>query len=135
LAGDALEFVGSLVGEVQARADDEVVHRTGHEYLGRLGDGSHARADVNGEAADVVAHVLDLAPNDLLRGVRREAGGPASENRPAGHLWARRRGLDAPDRLRRRTTTEIEEAPGLEPGLLARAMMHKLWDGGLGQMG
>ena len=70
----------------------------------------------------------------LSAGVRREAGGPASENRPAGHLWARGRGLDAPDRLRRRTRRKSRRHR-TDPGLLARAMMHKLWNGRLGQMG
>src|SRR5207247_5244104 len=52
--GDPLQDVLPPVLEGEARADDEVLDRPGHEHLARAGEGGDPGADVDGQPADVV---------------------------------------------------------------------------------
>src|SRR3954452_16456786 len=64
LIGDPLERPRPAVLERDAGTGDEVADRARHEHLAGSGQGSDARGDVDGDAADVVAHQLDLAGVD-----------------------------------------------------------------------
>jgi hypothetical protein len=61
LAGDAFELVYSAVVERQPGAADEVANGAGNEDLGGSSERADAGADVDCDAADVVAHLLHLA--------------------------------------------------------------------------
>src|SRR4051812_26661204 len=77
LPRDALELVRSAIVEGEPRPDDEVADRPRNQDLVRPGLGTDSRGDVDGDAADVLAHPLELA------GVKR-AGAPASPPRRLG---------------------------------------------------
>ena len=49
----AFELAGSHVHEDDVRTADEVAHRPGHEYLGRLRFAHHARGDVYADLGHV----------------------------------------------------------------------------------
>lgn len=51
----------SSLDERQVRADHEVPNRLGHENFRCGRSGGHARADDNGEPADLFPHFLDLS--------------------------------------------------------------------------
>ena len=55
-----LEGVLAALGERHARTDDEVLDRRRHQDLAGVGGCRHACADVDGDAADVVATPFDL---------------------------------------------------------------------------
>src|SRR6185436_8716615 len=59
--GHALERVLAAVGEADPGADDEVLDGVGDEHLARRRERADARADVDREAADVLADRLALA--------------------------------------------------------------------------
>src|SRR3954468_24306605 len=58
---DALERVLPALGEVDARADHEVLDGVGPQHLPRLAQRAHPRADVHGHPRHVVAADLALA--------------------------------------------------------------------------
>src|SRR6187551_3888141 len=60
----ALELAGPDVDEGEASTGDEVADRAGHEDLARLGDAEDPGAEVHSDAADLLAHRLDLAGVD-----------------------------------------------------------------------
>src|SRR5436190_22640781 len=61
LARHALQRMHAAVGERDSRAGDEVRDGPRDEHLPRPGDRSHARADVDRDAPEVVAYQLALA--------------------------------------------------------------------------
>src|SRR5262245_61459631 len=64
LTVDALEGARTAVLEAQTRPDHEVLDGTGREDLSGSRLGGDARADVDGNAADVVSHTHALAGVD-----------------------------------------------------------------------
>ena len=61
LAGHALELVDAAVVEVDAGAGDEILDGARDEHLARPGLRGDARADVDGDAGDLVVAELALA--------------------------------------------------------------------------
>src|SRR5581483_1413230 len=61
LALHTLESAAAPVAEGQPRADDEIPDGARRQHLARRGFACDARADVHGDAADVVSHALALA--------------------------------------------------------------------------
>jgi hypothetical protein len=57
--GHALQLALAALLESEPRSCDEVAHRLGDEHLARPGESGNAGADVDGDAADVVAAELD----------------------------------------------------------------------------
>src|SRR5262245_10493360 len=60
LALDALERMHPAVFELDPRAEDEVLHGARHEHRSRPGERGDPRADVYGEAGQVVAAPFGL---------------------------------------------------------------------------
>src|SRR4051812_42552975 len=84
-APNALQLVLAPGVEADPRADDQVLDGARDEHLARPGGAHHARADVHGEAADVVADHLALA---------RMEPGPDLDAELAHRLLDRRGGAD-----------------------------------------
>src|SRR3954464_8755607 len=61
LAWDSLQGPASPIGETQSRSRHQILYRAGHQNLAGAGKRSNTRADVNGDAADVVANHFALA--------------------------------------------------------------------------
>src|SRR5437763_17207855 len=61
LAGDSLQRLAAPIGETQSRSRHQILYCTGHQNLARAGKRCNTRADVNGDAADVVADHFALA--------------------------------------------------------------------------
>src|SRR5262249_55555821 len=61
LPGHAVEVVRATVHETQAGASDQLLDGAGDENLARCSARRYSCADVNGDAADVVAHHCALA--------------------------------------------------------------------------
>jgi hypothetical protein len=79
--GDALQLVFAGVFELQPRAGGEVFHRGAHENLPCVGERADARADVDREAADVVASEFDLTGVAPGADLQAELAGGASPAR------------------------------------------------------
>ena len=78
LARNALERVRAPILEDQLRSDHQIPDGLGDGDLGRSGEGGHARADVHGQAADLVADPLHLAgvhPGAHLEAEETNGGG------------------------------------------------------------
>src|SRR5437867_5664921 len=58
--GDALQLMASTIGEVDARADHEILYRTRHEDVSRAGKGTDPSPDVDGDSRDVIGSSLNL---------------------------------------------------------------------------
>jgi len=57
----AFERVGTAILETKTRPGHQVLDRAGDEHLTALGECGHARADVNGDAAELIADDLAFA--------------------------------------------------------------------------
>jgi len=62
--GNALEFVFAAIVEHEAGSSDEIRDRPRHEHLAWLGDRLHPRGEIDRDAPDVIAALLDLAGVD-----------------------------------------------------------------------
>src|SRR2546428_4139274 len=60
-AGNAFQLVLAALVELEPRARDEVLDRAGDEHLARARRGRYARADVDGDAADLAGGDLAFA--------------------------------------------------------------------------
>ena len=58
LARDALERPTAAIREAQSGAGDQILYRAGHQNFVRGRERGNARADVNGNSADILAHHL-----------------------------------------------------------------------------
>jgi hypothetical protein len=75
LARDAFQSFRSAIREAQARASDQILDGARHQNLAGGGEGGDAGADVDGDAADVVADHFALAgvePGSDLDAERRD---------------------------------------------------------------
>ena len=61
LTGDALERAVATVCEAQSGAGDQILYRAGHQNFVRTCERGNARADVDRNATDILAHHLALA--------------------------------------------------------------------------
>src|SRR6516164_8838638 len=61
LAGDALELVDAVLGELDTGADHEILDGARDEHLARASEPADASSQVYAYAADVIAHHLALA--------------------------------------------------------------------------
>src|SRR2546425_8607755 len=97
----AFERVGTAILETKTRPGHQVLDRAGDEHLTALGECGHARADVNGDAAELIADDLAFAgvqtganlesrPSDAL-GDR--AAGP---HRASGTVERRQKAVPSP---------------------------------------
>ena len=63
-AGGALQRVDAALGEIEPRADDQLLDRAGNTNLPWIGQGADPSADVHRHAGHVIADQLDLARVD-----------------------------------------------------------------------
>ena len=61
ISGDTLERVIAAVTKTQTGTRHQVLHGARHQHLARAGERRHARSDVNGNPADIVADHFALA--------------------------------------------------------------------------
>ena len=61
LTGNAFELIDTAILKMDSGARDQILHCSGNEHITRLGLRHDPRADVDGDAADIVAHQFAFA--------------------------------------------------------------------------